>query len=519
MKKIFFIECSGPVWHAIIERCIAHGNWQPVLWTAAQTDANRVSGICPTAIFLSGSDIALGLPDPSWSLPALDAALLEALAPAESIAIHMMDRMDPACGNGFGHDARRRHYHALLRYWLGALDALQPDLIVFSISPHIVFDYVLLALARHRGIPTVMFERLGLPGWVFPMNDFMQGSAQLRSALEHAPEASIDQLPEAFKKWLLDSAAGQAAVPANFQKKLTRYKLGGGTKMPSLSRALVHELKRAIVLWRRNGLKPAPNSYLRSQRFPHGRCGPLETFASRLSGVFTKRRLMRFHDALVRDEVADPYVLLALHYQPERATVPMGGQFGDQTLIVDLLAKSLPPGWKLLVKEHPWQLQSFGRGEVQRSKAFYADIAATPNVVLLPRHAATAALVRGARAVATVTGSVGWDALCSGIPVLLFGAAWYRDCPGVCAIAGRADAAAAFRGIEAGSKPDLVGITRFCYALAQVCVPGMLEPEIESVENLPLGRAVEAMSDALIGYGQGNQGPPTTAQYENERPG
>lgn len=505
MKRVFFMECAGPIWHAIAARCMSAAQWQPVLWTGPAADAGIVATLHPGTVFLSGPDAALALPQAAWPIPALDASLLAALAADESIALHMMDRMDPACGNGFSHDARRRHYHALLRYWLGALDALRPDLIVFSISPHIVFDFVLLALARHRGIPIVMFERLGLPGWVFPMSDFLQGSVRLRSALADSTEASIDQLPEAFRKWLQASTEGQAAVPANFQKKLARYKLGEGAKMQSLLRALVHELKRAIILLRRNGLKPAPNSYLRSQRFPHGHCGPLETFVSRIAGVFAKRRLMRFHDALARDESADNYVLLALHYQPERATVPMGGQFGDQTLIVDLLAKSLPLGWKLLVKEHPWQLQSFGRGEVQRSEAFYSYIAATPGVVMLPRHAPTAALVRSARAVATVTGSVGWDALCSGIPVLLFGAAWYRDCPGVHAVASRADTSAAFSAIQAGSKPDLSGLTRFCHALAKVCVPGMLEPEIESVEDLPLERAVEAMSNVLIAYGQDSQ--------------
>lgn len=505
MKRVFFIECVGPIWHAVAKQCVSQAQWQPVLWTGAVADEAAVAAIHPDTVFITGPDAALGLPQATWPLPALDAQLLAALASDESIALHMMDRMDPACGNGFAHDARRRHYHALLRYWLGALDALQPELIVFSISPHIVFDYVLLALARYRGIPTFMFERLGLPGWIFPMEDFRRGSSDLRAALHQKPMVQVDQVPAAFRTWLLASASGQGAVPANFQRKLERYKLSSSAKMPSLLRALIHEFKRAVVLLRRNGLRPAPNSYLRSQYFPHGRCGPLETFLSRLKGVFAKRQLMRFHDARARTDDAEKYILLALHYQPERATVPMGGEFGDQTLIVDLLAKSLPAGWKLFVKEHPWQLQSFGRGEVQRTEEFYASITVHPNVVLLPRDAATATLVRGARAVATVTGSVGWDALCSGIPVLLFGAAWYRDCAGVFNIVGRADANAALRAIEAGSKPDLAGIGGFCNALAQVCVPGVLEPEIENVEDLSIVKAVDAMSAALIQY-CGNQG-------------
>ncbi|SFU91646.1 Capsule polysaccharide biosynthesis protein [Polaromonas sp. YR568] len=498
MKRVFFMECAGPVWRTVAERCMAEAQWQPVLWTAAGGDAKPVAELCPEAIFLTGPDAALGLHVPSWPLPALDARLLADLAPAESIALHMMDRMDPACGSGFPHDARRRHYHHLLRYWMGALNALNPDLIIFSISPHIVFDYILMALARHRGIPTIMFERIGMPGWVFPMRDFEHGSPQLRSALSSQPLLPVERVPEAFRTWLLASIDGQSAVPANFQKKLERYKLASNAEMPSMLRALAHEFKRAAALLRKNGLSPAPNSYLRSLRYPHGRCGPMETLASRLKGVLAKRRLMRFHDALTKADGAEKYALLALHYQPERATVPMGAQFGDQLLIVDLLAKALPAGWKLYVKEHPWQLQSFGRGEVQRTEAFYAEIAAHPNVILLPRGASTAALVRGAQAVATVTGSVGWDALCAGVPVLLFGAAWYRDCPGAHQITSYAGLCEALGQIGAGHKPEREGLAAFCAALSGVCVPGVLEPELERTEHLSHEDAASAMAAALI---------------------
>jgi hypothetical protein len=93
--------------------------------------------------------------------------------------------------------------------------------------------------------------------------------------------------------------------------------------------------------------------------------------------------------------------------------------FGDQTLIVDMLAKTLPKDWKLYVKEHPWQLQPFGWGEMQRTQEFYDTIAGYPNVVLVSRDVETSELVSGSKAVATVTGSVGWDALCrnSGVAV------------------------------------------------------------------------------------------------------
>jgi hypothetical protein len=464
--------------------------------------------MAPEALFIAGPDATLGLPDENaaWPLPPLEPELLTALAPAESIALHMMDRMDPRCGAGFTHDDRRRHYHRLLRYWAGALDTLSPDLIVFSISPHIVFDYVLFVLARYRGIPTAMFERVGLPGWVFPIADFERGSAALRGNLHQRQHAVADDLPDAFRTWLIESTSGKAAVPANYRKKLERYRLGGRAEVPSMTRAVMHEMKRAFVLWRRYGFAPMRNSYLRSARYPHGRAGWGETLVARLRGLALKRRLMRLHDALARDPAAgEPYVFLALHYQPERATVPMGGVLGDQTLIVDLLAAMLPPGWKLYIKEHPWQLQSFGRGEMQRSEAFYTSITRHANVVLLTRDADTSLMVQGARAVATVTGSVGWEALCTGVPVLLFGAAWYRDCGGALAVTSKAALAAALDRVGGGWRPSVEAVAVFCAALSRVCVPGVLEPELERVEHLSLDDAARPMAEALISFIQAQE--------------
>ncbi|QEE43674.1 hypothetical protein FVA81_03360 (plasmid) [Rhizobium sp. WL3] len=502
MKRLFYIECSGQIWRDIALLCQQKADWEPILWTASHDQRGAVLKVFPNVSFVAGPDAALGLQHENsiWRIFPPSVEMLTALAPAESIALHMMDRMDPGCGGGFPHDARRRHWHSLLAWWNAAIDNLQPDQIIFSIAPHVVFDYALLAVARYRKIPTVMFERLGLPGWVFPMADYETGSPALRSALTPAATSGdLEEMPEAFRIWLERSLGGGEAVPANFQKKLERYRLRKDQSLPSLSRSIVHELKRAVVLFLRNGFQPAPNSYLRSAHWPHERAGPLETLTSRISGVFAKRKLIRLHDKLARQpDAGDDYVFLALHYQPERATVPMGGVFGDQLLIVDTLVAALPAGWKLYVKEHPWQLQPFGRGEVQRSAEFYNRLRRHPQVVLIPRGEETKALVRGAKAVATVTGSVGWDALCARIPVLLFGAAWYRDCPGAYSVVAIADLKAEFQLIRGGKRPTVEGVRRFCHALAKVCVPGVLEPELESADHVSHSEASANMAKVLL---------------------
>lgn len=503
MKRVFFVECSGPIWRAVVEQCVDEAQWQPVLWTGSSSDAEAITDKFAETLFVSGTDAALGLPDVNvaWPLPPLDPKLLIELASSESIALHMMDRMDIASGSGFTHDQRRRHYYRLLRYWLGALDALKPDLIVFSISPHIVFDYVLFALARHLGIATVMFERVGIPGWVFPIDSFTQGSDALRSALKVRPRADASELPGDFQKWFVSSTKGQADMPANYKKKLARYGLQGRAAMPPLARAMFYEVRRAINLLRKYRFGPMLNSYLRSEAYPYERAGWTETLLARIRGLVLKRSLMRRYDALCQPLKPDQdYVFLALHYQPERATVPLGGVFGDQTLIVDMLAKTLPQDWKLYVKEHPWQLQPFGWGEMQRSKEFYDTIAGYPNVVLVSRDVDTSELVSRSKAVATVTGSVGWDALCSGIPVLVFGAAWYRDCAGASRISSQTELVAALQDMRSGAPPALDSVAAFCLALSHVCVPGVLEPELEQAEHLSINLAISSMANALITF-------------------
>jgi hypothetical protein len=511
VKRVFYIECSGAIWRSVATHCQTEAGWVPVLWTAGAADRPAVGQAFPQALFVAGPDATLGLQHDQapWPLEPVSLETITALAVDESIGLHMMDRMDPGCGSGFPHDARRCHWRGLLLWWSAAIDHLKPDLIVFSISPHVVFDYALLALARHRGIATCMFERLGLPGWVFPMADYAQGSEALRRALKDKPRVPVGAVPGAFGAWLSDSLGGGAAVPANFRKKLERYRLG--QRLPSLPRAVGHELKRAWVLWRRHGGQPVTNSYLRSAHLPHGRAGQWETLLARLKGVWFKRGLMKQYDALAlarSPEAGEDYVFLALHYQPERATVPMGGLFGDQLVIVDWLLAALPPGWKLYVKEHPWQLQPFGRGEVQRSSAFYQHLCRHESVVLVPRDLPTSGVVRGARAVATVTGSVGWDALCAGIPVLLFGAAWYRDCPGARTVSTLDGLRAEFDRLRLERPLSVEAVAAFCLALSRTCVAGVLEPELEHAEHVPDANAAFAMANSLIEFEEGSTANP-----------
>lgn len=58
-------------------------------------------------------------------------------------------------------------------------------------------------------------------------------------------------------------------------------------------------------------------------------------------------------------KVPSKFVLLFLHFQPERTTSPAGEMFSNQLLVASVIMQSLPKNWKLIIKEHP---SSFLRG-------------------------------------------------------------------------------------------------------------------------------------------------------------
>jgi hypothetical protein len=163
-----------------------------------------------------------------------------------------------------------------------------------------------------------------------------------------------------------------------------------------------------------------------------------------------------------------PYVLLALHLQPERTTCPDGGRYSNQLMVAAQLARALPEGWSLYIKEHQSQFLYNNNGEQGRTFEFYRFLEALPNTHLVSLEQPTAKLVQNARAVATITGMIGWEALLRGVPPIVFGAAWYRGCRGVHPCERAQDVEHALAAIADGVRPDKEDAVQYAGALEDV---------------------------------------------------
>lgn len=108
------------------------------------------------------------------------------------------------------------------------------------------------------------------------------------------------------------------------------------------------------------------------------------------------------------------YIYYPLHVDPEASTQVLSPMLTDQLAVIEALAKSLPAGTTLVVKDH---FPMLGR----RPRDFYARIHRMPRVILVSPMAESLSLIRDCSLVATISGTAAWEAMLLGVPALVLG--------------------------------------------------------------------------------------------------
>lgn len=189
----------------------------------------------------------------------------------------------------------------------------------------------------------------------------------------------------------------------------------------------------------------------------------------------TKKRLHSYYNKLCSKsnlDLGEPYVFVALHLQPERSTIPEGDVFADQLLMIDILANALPEGWSLYVKENPKQFRVIRaqQGNSWRSYDYYNQIISYKNVKLVPVDIEPFELIDNGKAVATITGTAGWEAVLRGKPALVFGNTWYKDCEGVFYTTSMKKCREALQIIKGGYSVNETNVKRFINTIEKLAI-------------------------------------------------
>jgi len=363
-----------------------------------------------------------------------------------------------------------------LEIWDSMLSELRPQCVIFHDSPHWGSAHVLYQCCLARGIPTVCVlntlfrHRLIVRRTVVGANE---RHSEWRCRLE-------DLSPSTYVTSTIKKQTWSQAITATHRvnRRLRRLASPGGI---------------------RTAIRYRPRKF--PDIVPDQSIGRIGRFAFNLKTTANIKGAVRFLAQHSQSHLpSEPYVYFPFHLQPEATTVPLGGCLWDQFNLVRLLVDCLPSGWKLVVKEHPQMFRYDRRWPRSRSLRFYEDLIQAPNVVLLGMGVSSLEASRNAEVVATVTGTVGWEALNLGKPVIAFGFPWYHSFPGVTLVQAIANPREYLR--DYLHHPDLAGPTPESIerALSDACEAGEFMPGPWRDHTIDGGGAAEHLSSS---YGSG----------------
>lgn len=501
--RAFYLGFHAPLWMDAFAELRRRGVLTPLYWTASQARLAEIRRDYPGVVAQDVVEAIRGIPAPEAArLPQrpLEAELLHQLAWQQCTALSMMDRMDP--GGAFLYPERVRLYHRHLRYWSAILDHLRPQVVLFPVTPHAIYDYVVYGLCKLRGIPTLMVGTTGFNRF-YLFWDMEAGPedilAAYRDGLRQGPPP-FELPPHAQSHYEHISRLDNANYLLTYRRYLDR--LGG--EKPSG----VQAVKRAVAgLW--PGLReayrfftaPAPANYLKrpGKTIEESSFSGLEWRLMKRGAYRRKRELARLYaDMCDPVDFQKPYVYFPMHYQPENTTCPNGDAYNDQLLATALLAEALPPGWELYIKEYPNIFDYKLNGERARSESFYRDLRAIdPRIRLLPIAHSSFELIDRSAAVATVTGSAGWEAVCRGKPVITLGHAWYNGCEGVFYAPRREQCREALAWAARHPKVDQERVRYFLHVFAQHCLTACADQLFVKEFDLTAAENAGLLADAI----------------------
>lgn len=113
-------------------------------------------------------------------------------------------------------------------------------------------------------------------------------------------------------------------------------------------------------------------------------------------------------------------IIVFMHYQPERTSIPEGGIYGQQLVIIRLLSMiSKKYGFDVVVKEHPSMFRNHFDPDF-RSRYDYKAISMMDNTYLTSLSMDSFSLIDISSLIVTITGTVALEALMRGKPALMF---------------------------------------------------------------------------------------------------
>ncbi len=486
----------------------------------------------------------------NWhEIPPLEEKLIQQMSVCESLLFRAFDNessFDPV----YGFKVSRIYYLRHLRYWHWFLDKYKINLVINFAVPHLVFDNVIYELCKFKYIRFLCLTHTPVFGMFTWIEDWQKSAVTIDKKyqdlvqsdlgyeiklskfaqdhydrqIENLNPTPIYRESSVYKEYVetfitefnyilkyindlnfvenLKSQVNQIDRSLFFKELLVSLLLPikpqKGNSDKNFLTTIKVKLKEpdfwlrllTLDIWLIRRLKNRWIVQLRREK------EKLEQQKKQILLNLERLELFGFYaNNVVEPDLSCKYIYVAPHYQPEATTMPLAGAFSNQLLIVQMLAYCVPDDVLIYVKEHP-------RQDIRcRSIRYYQDMVTIPNVRLISRNFNTFELTNHALAVATATGTVGWEALFKGKPVLMFGSYVYQYAPGVLQVKTLEDCKKAIcKIIHEDFKPNLNELKLFLKAIDENSFLLNLNPHYEGIVNISTEQTVNNLTESIIGH-------------------
>lgn len=191
---------------------------------------------------------------------------------------------------------------------------------------------------------------------------------------------------------------------------------------------------------------------------------------------------------------ARPFVYFPLHRVDDYKIQRLIPHLSDQTAVVRQVARALPQGYDLVIKEHP---MSLGRNPV----SLLRELRAEPNVRLVDPTTSSHELIRRSRGVAVISSTAGLEALLHFRPVLTIGRPFYADAEVTLDVDSVEELPTAVPRLL-DYQPDRERVLRFLHAAMSRCRPGA--PVLVDRSDANAVRLAASLDDAARAGGAGS---------------
>lgn len=401
----------------------------------------------------------------------LDEALLQEMSLCESHVLKMMDRYQHTKRLIF-YEERINLYHKQLSYWINYLLKEKIESCIFQTIPHVIFDYIIYCLCKKLGIQTIMFHRIPV------MLDSNVSLYVLEDIKNH-----ISDLGQSYQEYQKNNHTKDLGQPMRSYLTLRKGNQGKTfsgivSKNPISKKYLIPRTYQKYFQYKKNQIKSWISLW----------GNPMD-----LSLKFLYKKSMRklnFFEVHKEVDLNCPFIFVSLHYQPECSTSPMGGSFVHQDLMIDILMKAAPNNIRIYIKSHP--REGYSNTLIARVKKDSRTFFLKPEINSFP-------LISKSIAVATITGTAGWEGFICKKPVLMFGDYFYQDAPCVYKISSVLQCKLAFQSIQSGNAliTDSM-VTNFLMALEDNTFSGWVDNRYAQHSDLSEEENFKNLADKIL---------------------